>query len=589
MKTKIEQLIKSSLDHYRKAGNDHFPEDVLSKIQIERTRDAKYGDYACNIAMVLSKSLKKNPREIATSLINYIPYTEDIKKIEVAGPGFINFHLTEKALQDILSQILDLGERYGQSKQGGNQTVIIEFVSSNPTGPLHVGHGRHAAYGASVANLLATIGYNVHREYYINDAGRQMQILTVSIWLRYLTLFGYSLVFPHNGYQGDYILDMAKMLKTKYQDRFLRPRSSIFAHLHDEKETEEGERQEDSIDALIIHAKTVLKEDYALILSEGLTSILADIREDLEQFGVTYEKWFSEKSLEDDNSIMHGLDRLKQAGSLYQREGATWFQATSYGDEKDRVVIRENGQTTYFASDIGYHLNKYERGFDLILDIFGADHHGYIPRIEAFLKAAGEDEKKLKILLVQFVTLYRHKQKIPMSTRGGNFVTLRELRTEVGNDAARFFFVMRKSDQHLDFDLELAKSQSNENPVYYIQYAYARICSVERQLIQQHLTFDSKTGFQNSHLLTSSHEKGLLRILSQFPEIIEAAATHYEPHILVHYLQDLATCFHTYYNAYKFIVAEKELRNARLCLIAAVRIVIGNSLKILGISAPEVM
>lgn len=590
MKSKIEGLINSSLHQYLQQINFDDAKETLPKIQVERTRDQKHGDYACNIAMTLAKPLKKNPREIAENIIRIIPETDDFKTIDIAGPGFINFHLTETALQKVIDQILRMDGMYGHSSLGENKSVIIEFVSANPTGPLHVGHGRHAAYGATVANLLEAIGYKVHREYYINDAGRQMQILTVSIWLRYLELFGETFPFPTNGYKGDYIVDIAKTLKITCRDKFCRPIADIFKDLPEDEVLEGTGDKELYIDALIARAKLLLgDENYQYILQEGLKAILHDIREDLEQFGVTFQNWFSEKSLEDNGDIARGIEKLKNAGSIYEREGATWFQATSYGDEKDRVVRRENGQTTYFASDVGYHLNKYARGFDIALDIFGADHHGYAPRIKAFLKAAGEDETKLHVLLVQFAILYRGKQKVSMSTRGGTFVTLRELREEVGNDAARFFYVMRKCDQHLDFDLELAKSRSNENPVYYIQYAHARICSVERQLHHQNLSFDEELGLKNTHLLNSDHEINLLRTLSLFPEIIEAAALNYEPHILVHYLQDLATYFHTYYNAYKFIVEEKELRDARICMIRAVKIVIANSLKILGVSAPENM
>lgn len=591
MKTKIEGLIESSLGQYLQKENIEIPNELIAKIQIERTRDSKHGDYACNVALILAKSLLKNPRELANEFIALIPKSDEFSRIEIAGPGFINFHLTDKALQNVLDEILTIDGIYGHSTLGDDRTVIIEFVSANPTGPLHVGHGRHAAYGASVANLLEAVGFKVHREYYINDAGRQMQILTISIWLRYLELFGESFPFPSNGYQGDYIIEIAKDLKIKYRDQFLRPIEEIFSELpQDEIEGIEGGDKERYIDALIARAKQFLgEENYALMLKEGLKAILKDIREDLEEFGVTYQEWFSEKSLDENGDIKQGLARLRENGALYERDGATWFQATSYGDEKDRVVIRENGQSTYFASDVGYHLNKFDRGFDVILDLFGADHHGYAPRIKAFLKAAGEDENKLKVLLVQFAVLWRGKQKVAMSTRSGKFVTLRELREEVGNDAARFFYVMRKCDQHLDFDLELAKSKSNENPVYYIQYAYARICSVERQIHHQGLLIDLHHGCQNRHLLSTQPEKDLLRTLSLYPEVIELAALNYEPHTLVRYLQDLATYFHTYYNAYKFIVEEEDLRNARLCLITAIKIVLGNSLKILGVTTPEVM
>lgn len=581
MKTKIEALLKSCIEQ--------FVDIPPPQIQVERTKDAKHGDFATNIAMILAKPLKMQPREIALRLIEKIPETKDIAKIEIAGPGFINFHLTESTLQNVVVDVLAQDGLYGCCDIGEKKTVILEFVSANPTGPLHVGHGRHAAYGATVANLLEAIGYKVHREYYINDAGRQMQILTVSVWLRYLELLGESLPFPSNGYKGDYIITIAKNLKIQFLKKFSRPLQNIFSGLpKDENASGDGDK-EIYIDALIVRAKELLKEDYELILKDGLKAILADIEQDLKEFGVTFNEWFSEKSLQDSGAVYRGLEKLRTGGSLYERDGATWFQATLFGDEKDRVVVRENSTVTYFASDVGYHLNKYDRGFDLIIDLFGADHHGYAPRIKAFLKAAGEDENKLKVLLVQFAILYRGKQRVSMSTRGGTFVTLRELREEVGNDAARFFYVMRKCDQHLDFDLELAKSRSNENPVYYIQYAFARICSVERQLSHHELCFDQTLGLNSLHLLNAPQEISLLRAISQFPEVIKTAATNYEPHIVVHFLQDLAVLFHTYYNAYKFIVDDKNLRNARLCLIKAVKIVIGNALTLLGVSKPEVM
>jgi arginyl-tRNA synthetase len=591
MKSKIEDLISKGLSDYLQANQLEIAPELLNKIQLERTRDPKHGDFASNAALLLAKPLKKNPRELANELIPFLPTTEALEAVEIAGPGFINLHLTDHALQNVVSEALKADGIYGHSTLGKNKKVIIEFVSANPTGPLHVGHGRHAAYGASVANLLEAIGFKVHREYYVNDAGRQMQILALSVWLRYLELFGHSFSFPTNGYQGLYIIDIAKELKVKHQSEFCQSPTTIFKDLpSDEIEGSENGNKELYIDALIARAKNLLGDDaYEKILQQGLKSILTDIREDLEAFGVTFQQWFSEKSLEKNNDINKGLERLRKANTIYEREGAKWFEATSFGDEKDRVVIRENGQTTYFASDVGYHFNKFERGFDLVLDLFGADHHGYAPRIKAFLRAAGEDETKLKVLLVQFAILYRGEQKVSMSTRSGTFVTLRELREEVGNDAARFFYVMRKCDQHLDFDLELAKSKSNENPVYYIQYAHARICSVFRQLENQGLNFDQSIGLEHLSTLQSQQEKDLLRKLSQFPEIIEAAALNYEPHILVHYLQEIATLFHAYYNACKFIVPETEIRNARLCLISAVKVVLSNSLKMLGVSRPEVM
>ena len=426
--------------------------------------------------------------------------------------------------------------------------------------------------------------YDVYREYYVNDAGRQMNILATSIWLRYLELFSYPVKFPSNGYKGDYVADIAKVLQKKYQDILCRD----ISHLYDDLPQDNEENKDEFVDQLIVRSKVLLEEKhYQIIFDFGLESILIDIKEDLKEFGVTFDKWFHESSLTED--IKKGINQLIEKGHTYKKEGALWFKATQFGDEKDRVLIRKDGRTTYFAADVGYHLNKYERGYDVILDIFGADHHGYVPRINAFLSALGKDITKLHVLLVQFAILYRGKVRVSMSTRGGQFVTLRELREEVGNDAARFFYIMRKAEQHLDFDLELAKSKSNENPVYYIQYAHARVCSVFRQSQEKRITWDQAGGLRKLDLLSAGHEKTLLRTLSRYPEVVCAAANNYEPHLIAHYLQQLATEFHAYYNTEQFLVDDSNLRNARLCLITAIRIILGNGLRLLGVTAPESM
>lgn len=589
MKEKIALWVKGAVEDFFTAHGKSLDFDN-HKIHIERTRDSQHGDYACNVALVLAKPLQMSPRDVATEIMQHLSLDGDVKKVEIAGPGFINFFLSEMSLCEVVEEILTKQEQYGQSNRGAGQRVLLEFVSSNPTGPLHVGHGRHAAYGAAVANLLEAIGYKVHREYYVNDLGRQMQILTVSVWLRYLELLGQTLTFPCNGYKGDYISAVAQELRKEKGEQFYHPVPIVFENLPEDEQPDGSGDKEKYIDAVIERAKNLLGEDnFQSILQISLSEILKDIHTDLEEFGVSFQEWFSERGLSDRGELEKGIEMLRAHNALYERDGAIWFAATSYGDEQDRVVIRKNGQTTYFASDVAYHLNKYNRKFDLIVDIFGSDHHGYSPRIRAFLKAAGEDEKKFQVLLVQFVNLYRGNQKISMSTRAGDFVTLRALREEVGNDAARFFYLMRKSDQHLDFDLDLAKSKSNENPVYYVQYAHARICSVDRQLAQQGGRWDKTRGLAELHQLTAPEEKDILRMLSQYPEILEAAAVNYEPHALVHYLLQLATCFHTYYNAYKFLVPEEGLRNARLCLINAIRIVVVKGLSLIGVSAPEEM
>lgn len=465
---------------------------------------------------------------------------------------------------------------------------MVEFVSANPTGPLHVGHGRGAAYGAALANLLDVAGYRVHREYYVNDAGRQMDILATSIWLRYLELCGETLTFPANGYQGDYIWDIAANLHREHAGALQHPVSEVFKNLP--LDADQGGDKEEYIDAVIAGCKQLLGEiAYRHVFHEGVEVILADIRRDLEQFGVVYDHWFSETSLTvPQNFVQKAIEQLRSRGHLYEQDGALWFRSTAFGDEKDRVIVRENGQVTYFASDIAYHLNKLERGFDLLINIWGADHHGYISRVKAAIAALGADPNCLTVLLVQFATLYRGQERLQMSTRSGEFVTLRELREDVGRDAARFFYVQRKSEQHLNFDLELAKSQSLDNPVYYIQYAHARTSSVLRRLAESQFVWThSSVTLQR---LDTPQEQALIVSLSSYPEVIESAACAYEPHQLTYYLRDVAQHFHTCYDAHKILVEDdEELRNARLSLLVTTQQVLRNGLTIIGVSAPEVM
>ncbi len=483
--------------------------------------------------------------------------------------------------------MLDQGCDYGRSTLGGGQRVIVEFVSANPTGPLHVGHGRHAAFGATLANLLDAAGYKVHREYYINDAGRQMEILAASVWLRYLECFGEQFPFPSNGYRGDYLHPIANKLVEKSGRSLVRPAAEVFRDLPPDAPAGDKDLY---IDAVIARAKALLGEDgFRIAFGLALDDILADIRQDLEEFGVRYDEWFSERSLATNGAIDRALERLRGNDVVYEKDGAQWFRATDFGDEKDRVVVRENGLKTYFASDIAYHLQKRERGFDKLIDVLGADHHGYVARVRAGLVAMGEPGDSLEVRLVQFVTLYRGGEKVQMSTRSGEFITLRELRREVGNDAARFFYVMRSNDQHLDFDLELATSHSNENPVYYIQYAHARVCSVLRQMREKGLEHDPARGRAALARLVEPHEQALLASISRYPEVIEMAAVQRAPHALVHYLRELANDFHTYYNAHQFLVDDAELRDARLTLVQGLRQVVRNGLGLLGVSAPEAM
>lgn len=586
MKDQLKKRIESTLALL--ISQQSLPADISAVVHLERTKDRAHGDYASNIAMVLAKPARLNPRQIATMIVEAFPPHEMIEKVEVAGPGFINFTLSSAARLQVVAEVLQKSGYYGLSNYGKGKKIQVEFVSANPTGPLHVGHGRGAAYGSVVSSLLSAVGFAVHREYYVNDAGRQMDILTTSIWLRYLEKCGEQITFPSNGYRGDYVIDIADSARQQFGDALRHPASTVFAGVTADEP--QGGDKEQHIDALIQQAKQLLGTDnYRQLFDLGLTAILDDIRNDLAEFGAEYDEWFSERSLVESGVVDRAVEQLKSTDFLYQQDGAWWFKSTEFADEKDRVVVRDNGQATYFASDVAYHLNKYQRGFDQIIDIWGADHHGYIPRVNAAMKALSQDPDKLKVLLVQFAALYRGQEKISMSTRSGEFVTLRQLREEVGKDAARFFYVLRSADQHMDFDLELAKSQTNENPVYYVQYAHARICSVFRQLADRKLDWHEPTGLANLALLTEEHEQVILTMLARYPEIVETAAINYTPHVLAHFLMDLARDFHTYYNAHQFMVDDVAVSQARLTLIAAVRQVIANGLGLMGVSAPQLM
>jgi arginyl-tRNA synthetase len=586
VKQRLRQWLAEALAALQ-ATNVLPPEQAL-KVELDRPRREGQGDFASNVALTLAAKAGMRPRELAQRIVDHLPASPLLQRVEIAGPGFINFFLSDSAFQAIVGEILEAGHAFGRSDIGARRSVQVEFVSANPTGPLHVGHGRGAAYGAAVADLLDAVGYKVHREYYVNDAGRQMHILATSVWLRYLELCGETVAFPASGYAGGYIRDIAAAVQREHGASLCRSAAELNAQLP--ADAAQGGDAEGHVDALINRAQTLLgDEPYRLIYQRALTDILADIREDLEQFGVTYDCWFSEQSLTASGAVERAIERLRASGHVYAKDGALWFRSTDYGDEKDRVVVRENGQTTYFASDIAYHMDKLERGFERVIDIWGADHHGYVPRVKAALSAMGDDPSRLDVLLVQFAILYRGGERVQMSTRSGEFVTLRELREEVGKDAARFFYVMRKCEQHMDFDLDLAKSQSADNPVYYVQYAHARICSVFRQLREKGLKHDRANGNTQLSLLTQSHEQQLLSALTRYPEVVEAAAAAYEPHQLCHYLRELANEFHVYYNAHTFLVDTRDLRDARLNLIDATRQVIANGLGLLSVSAPQSM
>lgn len=589
MKEYIAGLIQSAVDTLKTSGE--LPAEVSPKITIDNTRDKSHGDFASNVALTLAKPAGKPPRQIAERLCSIILEQaindqKGVEKAEIAGPGFINFFVSSASSFAVVPEILSNGEAYGRSNAGKGKKVQVEFVSANPTGPLHVGHGRGAAYGATVADLLAAVGFDVQREYYVNDAGRQMNILATSIWLRYLELQGETFTFPCNGYKGEYVYDIARGLGDDHGNKLKHSAETVFENIPADEPA--GGDKEAHIDALIARCKSLLgEEDYLAVFDSGLDNIVGDIKDDLGGFGVHYQNWFSEKSLSE--SIDGVIEQLNKSGHLYEKEGALWFRSTEFGDDKDRVVKRDNGETTYFASDIAYHKNKFERGFTQVINIWGADHHGYIARVKAALEALELNPEQLTVKLVQFAILYRGTERVQMSTRSGSFVTLRELREEVSNDAARFFYVTRKAEQHMDFDLELAKSESKDNPVYYIQYAHARICSVLRKLAAQNTTWNRDNGQANIELLTLEHERDLASKLSKYPEVLNNAAINLEPHALTHYLKELAADFHTYYNAHKMLVEDENLRDARITLGMAVRQVIANGLNLLGVSAPEEM
>ena len=586
MKQELEQLLLAALA--RLTGGMLAETPPASAVVVERTREAQHGDFSSNVALRLAKAARRPPRELAAAIVAALPANALVARAEVAGAGFINFRLSPLAYARELESIHARGASYGESGLGAGERVLVEFVSANPTGPLHVGHGRQAAYGATLANILAATGYRVEREYYINDAGRQMDILAVSAWVRYLELCGERLPFPENGYRGDYVRVLAGDLKSAASEATLRrPAAAVLAKLPADAPAGDKEAY---IDALIARARTLLgPAGFGQVLELSLEAMLTDIREDLGEFGVLFDHWTSERAFADSGAIGHALEVLESQQRLYRQEGALWFRASEFGDEKDRVVVRENGQRTYFASDIAYHLAKRERGFAHLIDVLGADHHGYVARVRAGLMAMGQPGECLEAMLIQFVSLFRGTEKIPMGKREAQFVTLRQLRSEVGNDACRFFYLMRSHDQPLDFDLELAKSRSNENPVYYIQYAHARVASVMKQLGARGLVFDRAAGLAAVERLTDSHEQAVLGALTRYPEVLEQAAVNRAPHTLVHYLRELANTFHTYYNAQAFIVEDAPLRNARLALVLGVQQVVRNGLTLLGVSAPETM
>ena len=591
MKAHLEQFLADALAVLK--ANDVVPGDVSPAITISRTRDPSHGDYASNLAMILAKPAGRAPRDIAQAILDAAPLPSGVSKAELAGPGFINFFAEDDIQSAVVGQVLSAKEQYGLSDKGEGQRWQVEYVSANPTGPLHVGHGRGAALGATISNLLTAVGVEVDREYYVNDAGRQMDILAASVWLRYLEAHGHELVFPSNGYQGDYIADIAAKLVAEHGDAFVKPIAEVFKDVPPDEAKDDNDKvisgdKELHIDGLIAKAKSLLGgNSYRSVFDEAVNSVLDGIKADLEEFRVIYDSWFSEASIAGD--VATCIDKLEAAGHIYEQDGAKVFRSTTFGDDKDRVVVRSNGLTTYFASDVAYINNKIERGYDKVLYLFGSDHHGYTERMYAACVALGHPREKLEFLLIQFANLFRNGERVQMSTRSGSFVTLKELYEEIGVDAARYFYVMRRYQQHLDFDLDLAKTQNKNNPVYYVQYAHARICSMQRELGHKNQTHDIEAGLASLALLDTAEEAELLTLLNKYPEVVEKAAFEHEPHQLTGYLRDLANGLHIYYAAHKALVDDAALRNARFCLLLAVKQVLVNGLSLIDVSTPEVM
>lgn len=552
MRKKILKILSDAIKTCIEKGLFSLAE--VPDIEIEMTKDPAFGDYASNAAMVLASKARMNPRKIAGDIVANIDDPRSmIEKIDIAGPGFINIFVKQEFWTASLQEIESARENFGKSEIGRGQKVQVEFVSANPTGPLHIGHARGAVTGDVIAGILQAAGYSVFREYYVNNVGNQMNTLGMSVFLRYRELLGEKVEFPPEYYQGDYIAILARELLDK-------------------------------------HGKSLLENpDYLSICREYASeSIMGGIKEDLAALGVSFNDYFPESELYKNDGLQKVIRELQEKDFIYSDGKTLWFRTTRYGDEKDRVVVRENGEPTYFASDLAYHKKKYERGFEKIIDVWGADHHGYIPRMHAGIQAFGYEKKSLRIVLVQLVNLLREGVPVAMSTRSGEFVTLREVVDEVGKDAARYNFLMRRSDSHLDFDLEVAKKQSNENPVYYVQYAHARICSIMRTAAERDFAVP-QFGEANLDRLTIPEEIALIKLLSRYPEMVEGSARSLEPHRFTFYLSELASVFHSYYNKHRVISEDAELSRARLFLAKSIGIVLKNALTLLGVTAPEKM
>lgn len=578
LKTAIKPLIHKAV--LKLIDHGDLAIESCPDIDIQYTKNPKHGDFSCNIAMIMAKQVGLAPLQLAEKITAQLPTNDLLKKIEIAPPGFINFFLHAKAYQNIIKTIHSQADQYGQADIGKKRTILLEYVSANPTGPLHVGHGRGGAYGASLANLLKKVGFEVEQEYYINDAGRQMEILTLSVWLRYLALYNHDIPFPDNAYQGDYIKEIATQLSDRYHDQLTIATIALNPIADAEKQ----------LDQMIDYMQNMIdQKHYKIILQTALDYTLNNIKQELSEFGVHYDNWCSELTIADQKTLQQITQTLIDNQWAYEQSGAIWFRSSKAGDEKDRVLIRDNGKPTYFLTDIAYHLNKYQRKYHKMINIWGADHHGYIARIKAAMQALQQTPEKLEIRLVQFATLYQNKTKIKMSTRSGQFVTLKALQEEIGTDATRFFYVLRKSEQQLDFDIDLAKSKSNDNPVYYIQYAHARICSIFKKLADQGWHYDRNQALNDIQHLNEPQELTILDQLARYPDLIQQAALAYEPHQLAYYLRELAHSLHLYYNTNQCLVEQENIRNARLVMLESIQQVIKDGLSILGVNAPQQM
>ena len=579
MKPQLQSLLRAALDKLLAGTSVPLPESIT----VEQARDRQHGDFATNLALTLAKPLGKPPRQVASAIVEALPASALVSRVEIAGPGFINFFMAPAAMQSLVGDILQAGADFGRAQKDSAGKILVEYVSANPTGPMHVGHGRNAAYGDALANLLEACGWTVLREYYINDAGRQADILAVSVWLRYLESFGEALPFPDNGYPADYVRGTAARLREQVGERLRRAAAEVVRSLPADEH--EGGDKEAHMDALVDRAHDLLGDDYATVQRFALDEQLADIRATLDAFGVRFDRWASERVTVDSGAVRDALARLEANGHTYRQDGALWLRTTRFGDEKDRVLIKADGAATYFVNDIAYHLDKLARGWPSLLDVWGADHHGYIGRLRGAIEALTGRKDALQVQLIQFVTLSSGR----MGKRSGNFVTLKDLIGEAGRDATRFFYLSRSHDQHLEFDVELARSQSNDNPVYYVQYAHARIASVFRQAAERGMAFDASTALSGLHRLDEVHEKALLAVLGRYPELLQVAAASSAPHMLSFYLRELSDAMHRWYGACAFLVDDAELRNARLALASATQQVLRNGLGLLGVGAPDKM